>query len=128
MLLSPTEKKKAYTTTTTERKSFGELFWLQRKTFQTGGRYKNPIKTRKTISTTKIFPLWHPFLFRKEKFCTGAGRCAFFFPAPRKNGRTSSFKEVRVFNQSLPKGAGKMVPRENCRKVSKSFLTLFDDF
>ena len=30
--------------------------------------------------------------------------------------------------QSLPKGAGKMVPREICRKVSKNFLTLFDDF
>ena len=35
-----TEKKKAYTTTT-ERKSFGELFWPQRKTFQAGGGYKN---------------------------------------------------------------------------------------
>ena len=31
-------------------------------------------------------------------------------------------------NQSPPKGAGKMVPRENCRKVSKNFLTLFEDF
>ena len=36
------EKKKAYTTTG-ERKSFGELFWPQRKTFQAGGGYKNPI-------------------------------------------------------------------------------------
>ena len=33
------EKKKAYKTTT-ERKSFGELFWPQRKTFQAGGGYK----------------------------------------------------------------------------------------
>ena len=33
------ETKKAYTTTT-ERKSFGELFWPQRKTFQAGGRYR----------------------------------------------------------------------------------------
>ena len=32
------EKKKVYTTTT-ERKSFGELFWPQRKTFQAGGGY-----------------------------------------------------------------------------------------
>ena len=31
-------------------------------------------------------------------------------------------------NQSPPKGAGKLVPRENCRKVSKNILTLFDDF
>ena len=40
------EKKKAYTTTT-KRKSFGELFWPQRETFQAGGGYKNPTKTRK---------------------------------------------------------------------------------
>ena len=32
------------------------------------------------------------------------------------------------FNQRIAKGAGKKVPRENCRKVSKNFLTLFDDF
>ena len=30
--------------------------------------------------------------------------------------------------QRIAKGAGKKVPRENCRKVSKNFLTLFDDF
>ena len=30
--------------------------------------------------------------------------------------------------QSPPKWAGKLVPREKCRKVSKIFLTLFDDF
>ena len=30
--------------------------------------------------------------------------------------------------QSHPKGAGKLVPRENCRKVSKICLTLFVDF
>ena len=29
--------------------------------------------------------------------------------------------------QRIPKGAGKKVPREKCRKVSKNFLTLFDD-
>ena len=52
------EKKKAYTTTT-ERKSFGELFWPQRKTFQAGGRHKKPLQTRKA----KIFPLWWPPLW-----------------------------------------------------------------
>ena len=72
------EKKKTYTTTT-ERKSFGELFWPKRKTFQAGGGYKNPIKTRNTISTTEIFPLWTPFFFCEEKFCTGAGRCMLSF-------------------------------------------------
>ena len=30
--------------------------------------------------------------------------------------------------QRIAKGAGKKVPREKCRKVSKNFLTLFDDF
>ena len=30
--------------------------------------------------------------------------------------------------QSRTKGAGKPVPRENCRKVSKIFWTLFDNF
>ena len=75
------EKKQAYTTTT-ERQSFGELFWPQRKTFQAGGGYKNPIKTRKTISTTEIFPLWTPFFLQRRKFCAGAGRCMLsFFPA-----------------------------------------------
>ena len=74
------QRRKTYTTTT-ERKSFGEPFWPQRKTFQIGGGYKNAMKTRKTISTTEIFPLWPPFLFGKEKFCTGAGRCRLpFFP------------------------------------------------
>ena len=73
------EKKKAHTTTT-QRKSFGELFWPERQTFQAGGGYKNPMKTRKTISTTEIFPLWTPFFFCKEKFCTGAGRCMLSFP------------------------------------------------
>ena len=75
------EEKKAYTTTT-ERKSFGELFWSQRKTFQAGGGYKNPMKTRKTISTTEIFPLWPPFFFRQRKVLHWSRAvCAFFFPA-----------------------------------------------
>ena len=40
---------------------------------------QKPIKTRKAISTTEIFPLWTPFFFCKEKFCTGAGRCMVSF-------------------------------------------------
>ena len=55
-------------TTTTEGKSFGELFWPQRKTFQAGGGYKNPIKTRKTISTTEKLSSVAPIFFGKEKF------------------------------------------------------------
>ena len=76
------EKRKAYTTTT-ERKSFGELFWPQRKTFQAGGRYKNPIKTRKTIPPPKSF-LCAPNFFGKEKLVTSA---------PRMTGRRSHWTE-----------------------------------
>ena len=75
---SDTEKEKVYTTTTTERKSLGELFWPQRKTFQAGGGYKNPMRTRKTISNTEIFPLWSPFFQQRE---SGHWVYAFFFPA-----------------------------------------------
>ena len=72
------EKQEACTTTT-ERISFGELFWPQRKTFQASGGYKNPIKRKKAITTTEIFPPWPPFFSGKEKFCTGAGRCMLSF-------------------------------------------------
>ena len=74
------EKKKAYTTTT-ERKSFGELFWTQRKTFQAGGGYKNPIKTRKTMSTTEIFPLWTPLFSGKKSSALEQGGVCFLFPS-----------------------------------------------
>ena len=59
----PPRKKKISETSTEKRKLFGELFWPQRTTFQVGGGYKNPKKTRKkkTTSTTEIFPLWPPF-------------------------------------------------------------------
>ena len=87
-----TEKKKVYTTTT-ERKYFGELFWRQRQTFQTGSGYKRPIKTRKAISTTEIFPLWTPF-FCKEKFCTRAGRCMVSF-SQRNRSRCEFRRDLR---------------------------------
>ena len=75
------EKKEAYTTTT-ERKSFGEPFWPLRKPFQAGGGYKNPIKTRKTISTTEIFPLWTPFIFSaKKSSALEQGGVWFLFPS-----------------------------------------------
>ena len=45
-----------------------------------------------------------------------------------KTSRYSHLVVVLAIVQCPPKGAGKMVPRENCRKVSKNFLTLFDDF
>ena len=76
------EKRKAYTTTT-ERKSFGELFWPKRKTFQAGGGYQNPVKTRKTISTTEIFPLWPPFFSAKKSSALEQGGVCFLFPSRR---------------------------------------------
>ena len=46
---------------------------------------------------------------------------------------THNSRENIIFSEFLcvrapPKGAGKKVPRENCRKVSKNLLTFFDDF
>ena len=73
-------KKKAYNTTT-ERASCGELFWTQRRAFQAGGRYRKPIKTKENRSTTEIFPLWPPFLFRQREVPHWSRAVyAFFFP------------------------------------------------
>ena len=81
------EKKKAYTTTT-ERKSFGELFWPQRKAFQASGGYKNPIKNQENHIHHRKLSSVDPILFCKEKFCTGAGRCMLSFPRSVKNSET----------------------------------------
>ena len=62
-------------------KSFGELFWPQRKTFQVSGGYKIPMKTRKTISTTEIFPLWPPFSSAKKSSALEQGGVCFLFPS-----------------------------------------------
>ena len=59
------EKKRAYTTTT-ERKSFGELFWPQRKTFQAGGGYKNPIRPGKPCPPPKSFLCGPHFFLQRE--------------------------------------------------------------
>ena len=66
--------------TTTERKSFGELFWPQRKTFQVGGGYKNPMKTRKTISTTEIFLCGPHFVSAKKSSALEHGGVCFLLP------------------------------------------------
>ena len=100
-----TEKKKAYTTTT-ERKSFGELFWSERKTFQAGGGYKNPIKTRKTISTTEIFPLWTPFFSAKKSSALEQGGVRFLFPslkrAVKSDVSSADFTAKSHFQMLLP--------------------------
>ena len=75
-------RTKAYTTTA-ERKSFGELFWPQRKTFQAGGGYKNPYKNQENHihhrNLSSVDPLFI-FLQRKDLHWSRAVY-AFFFPA-----------------------------------------------
>ena len=94
------EKKKAYTTTTA-RKPFGELFWPQRKTFQVGGGYKNPIKTRKTISTTEIFPLWTPCFPAKKCSALEQGGVCFLFPSTQISGKRSRSENWASIYDSL---------------------------
>ena len=48
---------------------------------------KNPIKTRKTISTTEIFPLWTPFFSAKKSSALEQGSVCFLFPSPLTNVR-----------------------------------------
>ena len=42
--------------------------------------------------------------------------------------RVATLDQETCLYQSPPKGAGKLVPCENCRKVPKMFLTLFGNF
>ena len=73
-------KKKAYTTTT-QRNYFRELFWPQRKTFQAGGGYKNPIQTRKNHIYHRNLSSVAPIFFRQGKVLHWSRAVyAFFFP------------------------------------------------
>ena len=92
-MVNITNREEETDTTTTEKKSFGELFWPQRKIFQAGGGYIDPIKTRKPYLPPKFF-LSAPIFFGKEKFLTqtGAGWCmlSFFqYQCPKKIRRNS---------------------------------------
>ena len=73
------EKKKAHTTTT-KRKSFGALFLPQRKLSRPVVDTKNTRKTKKTISTTKIFPLWTQFFLQRKVLHWSRVVYGFFFP------------------------------------------------
>ena len=125
-------KKKKYTTTT-ERKSFGELFWPQRKTFQVGGGYKNPMKTRKTISTTEIFPLWPPFFFSaKKSSALEQGGVCFLFPRVdvswgrgkgTRNGHEASTKALRGYWASNQKALKVSYRGSNRRRTNVQQLT-----
>ena len=87
-LIPKTEKKEAFTTTT-ERKSFGELFWLQRKTFQTGG---NHIYHRNLSSVAPIF-------FGKESSALEQGGVCFLFPS--QNGKALFWREGRFWDPKI---------------------------
>ena len=77
------EKKKKYTTTTAKEKLLENFSGFKEKLLRPVVDTKTLLKkNRKTISTTEIFPLWPPFFFGKEKFCTGAGRCMLSFSQP----------------------------------------------
>ena len=127
-------EEKAYTTTT-ERKSLGELFWPQRKTFQAGGGYKNPVKTRKTISTTEIFPLWAPFFSAKKSSALEQGGVCFLFPrkkvflglsarsakkVPKKSKKSRIINSVQT--RCIVKGEAQK------SRFSGDFLGVFDFF
>ena len=75
-----TEKKKAYTTNI-ERKSFGELFWPQRKTFQAGGGYKNPMKTGKTYIYHRNLSSVAPIFSAKKSSALEQGGVCFLLPS-----------------------------------------------
>ena len=62
---------------------------------------------------------FHPLFFVNNR----ARKISPRFPAESSSETPSGHGRPRP-----PKGAGEMVPRENCRKVSKNFLTLFANF
>ena len=62
------------------KKIFWGTFLASKKTFQASGGYKNPIKTRKTISTTEIFPLWTPFFLQRKVLHWSKVVYGFLFP------------------------------------------------
>ena len=91
------EKKKAYTTT--KRKSFGELFWPQRKTFQTAGGYKNPIKTKKAIYLPlKSFLCGPHFFFFRQSAALEQGGVCFLFS---QSGDNPNFRKTLSEWESL---------------------------
>ena len=73
-------KKKTYTTTT-ERKSSGQLvLWPQKRTSQTNGGYKKSSKNPGShIYHTNFFPLWPPFLSAKRSSSLEQGGVWFLF-------------------------------------------------
>ena len=78
---TPGQRRKKRTLPPPKENILENFSWAQRKTFQPGGRYKNPMKTRQAISTTEIFPLWAPFLRQRQVPHWSRAVYAFLFPA-----------------------------------------------
>ena len=78
---APTQRRKKRTRPPPKDNLLGTFLASGRKTFQVGGGYKNPMKTRKTISTTEIFPLWAPFFSAKKSSALEQGGVCFLFPS-----------------------------------------------
>ena len=70
---------------------FGVTFLASKKTFQASGGYKNPVRTRKTISTTEIFPLWPPLFSAKKSFSLVQADVCFLFPRNRSQAQIWTF-------------------------------------
>ena len=74
---------------------------------------------------------WHPSrqpLLRHPLSSRFALHCLRAFDLGKGTEKHWRTARSSLQNQSPPKGAGKLVPRENGRKVSEIFLTLFDNF
>ena len=85
------------------------FFWPQRKTFQAGGGYDNPIKTRKPYPPLKSFPCGPHFFLQREVLSRWSrGRCMVpFFPEfTRTNtivsGNNCPINSSNLFGCSFP--------------------------
>ena len=82
------------------KKSFGELFWSQKKTFQAGGRYKKPYKTQEShIHHWKSFLCGAHFLRERKVPYWSRALYAFFFQAmvctlKKKSPHTITHKSI----------------------------------
>ena len=103
-----------HNTTTTERESFGELFWPQKIAFQAGGRYKNPIKTTKTHFYHRNLSSVAPISSRQRKVPRWSRAVyALFFPTT---------KHSRFWGESWGKFGKKL------RKLHFEFRASFGNF
>ena len=123
-----TGKKKAYTTNT-DRKSFGKLFWTQKNTSRPVVDTKTLLKNRESMSTTKIFPLWPPFLLpEKKNYSLEQGGVWFLFPRltpppqPQKEKQRSHVLPLEFVLQGPQKEKLRTLS-QNCEQTLPKFRT-----